>query len=303
MRLFTPRHTPSENIAFLALMSAVNALVSVLISFVPLSDIVVLLFLPLASALVGELCEGRYLPVYLFASMGVSIATTAYDFQATLFYVIPAILSGTLYGFLHKKKAPTPYVVFGVSLLQLALNYLSLPLIKAIYQSDLIAFFLQVFQLSNRTYIHDIIPLFLFAYSLAATALSHFLIQGFFNRFKAEENVTLKWPLSYPIIGICGVFAAFGLAFLQVSVAYLFLGIALYFSAWSIALLKTRFPWGIYLGYALLTGLSFFLFALLYRQFPADSGLILLGLFLLAFDTPTLLGRLLLLKELKTPLK
>ena len=129
MKFFSERRTPSQNIAFLAIAAALNAIFSLLIHFVPLSDFVVLLFLPLISAMVGLLCEKKYLPVYLVAALGVSLAVTAYDISTTLFYVVPAILSGTAYGFFYHKSWPLPYVLLGTAIITMALNYVSLSFI------------------------------------------------------------------------------------------------------------------------------------------------------------------------------
>ena len=297
MNFFRERKTPSENIAFMAFATALNAVFSLLLAFVPFSDLFVVLLLPLISAMVGLLCAKRYLPVYLVAAIGVSLASTAYDMQATFFYVIPAIFAGTLYGFLYHKDWPLPYVILGTALLEMGLNYLSLPLIQALYNNDIIAFFLRVLSLDQHPYINDIIPAFFLAYALAQVAISHLIIQLFFSRFHLIKEDQEKLALSFPLGGICGVILTISFAFFYPAVAYFFFVLSLYLSAFSVPLYRQRFPWWVYLVTGLLGLLSLYGFAFLFRYVPKDGGLALSSFFIFALDSGALLGRLLLLRK------
>ena len=297
MKFFSERRTPSQNIAFLAIASALNAIFSLLVHFVPLSDLAVLLFLPLVSAMVGLLCEKKYLSIYLLAAMGVSLAVTAYDISATLFYVIPAILSGTAYGFFYHKSWPLPYVVLGTGIITAIFNCASIPLIKLIYDQDIIAFFLGVLNLTNHPYVHDIVPAFLLTYALAQTAITHFVIQGFFARFHLVKEETEKLSLSYPLGGICSVILTISFAFSYPTVGYVFLVLSIYFSAFSALLFAERFPWWVYLLFGLMELGSVYGFAIFYPLVPKDGGLAFLSLFFFSLDTATLLGRLLCLRK------
>lgn len=303
MKFFKERKTPLENIAFIALMSAVNAVIDVLATLVPGSALIVVLFLPLISALSALLCDKKYLWLYLLAAPAVSLAVSAYDMQTTFFYVWPAIFSGTLYGLLIKKKFPLPYVVLLVSFLALGLNYLAIPIIQAIYGNNIITTSLTVLGLSNRKYIFDIVPTFLFGYSLASVALSHFLIQGVFLRLDIPYTENSKFEISYPIGGFCMGFLAIGLAFVQRPLAYLSLALCLYFSANSVPLLFHKSKWYIYVSGGVLFLLALYFFAFFYKSFPEDGGLTLAALFFLPLDILPFFERILLLKGAKTPLE
>jgi hypothetical protein len=257
------------------------------------------LLLPLASAMVGLLCQKRYLPIYVVTAIGVSLATSAFDMQATFFYVIPAILAGTLYGFLYHTKQPLPYLILYTALLSVGMNYLSIFIIQGIYQSDVIAFFLEVLGLTNHPYIQDIIPAFLLSYALAQTAISHFVIQSFYSRFHLEQEPNEKLRISYPLGGICGVILSLSLIVVSPMMSYFFLVLALYFTAFACLLFSERFPWWVYLVLGVMELLSLYGFASLYSLVPADGGLALLSFFLFSLDTATLLGRLLLLRKRK----
>jgi len=299
MNFFRERKSPSENIAFMAFAAALNAIFSVLLAFVPFSDLFVLLFLPLVSALVGLLCHKKYLPIYLLAAIGVSLASTAYDMQATFFYVIPAIFAGTLYGFLYHKDWPLPYVILGTALLELGLNYLALPIVQGIYGNDIIAFFLKVLSLDQHPYIGDIIPAFLLAYALAQTSISHLAIQAFFSRFHLLKEDNEKLCISYPLGGICGVIITITFAFFYPAVSYFFFVLSLYLSAFAALLFRQKYVWWVYLITGLMGLFALYGFAFLYRYVPKDGGLALLAFFLFALDGGALLGRLLLWKKEK----
>lgn len=173
----TPRKTPIQNIAFMSMMAALNIIFSLLASFFPLAGLFIMIFLPLASALTAYYCQARYYPVYVVASLGLSIAVTAWDFSNTLFYLLPSLISGVAYGFFKKCGLPTSLTLFFVSLLNTGLTYLSLSLIELIYEIDMIGFLLGLLGLSENEYILYGVPAFIYAYSLSQSSLSNLFIE------------------------------------------------------------------------------------------------------------------------------
>jgi hypothetical protein len=292
MKFFRKRITPSENIAFMGVMCAVDA-VFALLGLLPFSDLVIVLILPLVSAWVGLLCDKRYLSLYLLASCGVVIAVTCYDVGGTLFYTIPAILSGTLYGFLAKIKIPVSFLVFATALLGMGLNYASLPLIRGLYDIDMIASIKTMLGLNAYRYVDDIIPMFVFGYSLAQAGITHLVIQIVFSSFDFQYPEEESLSFLYPILAICFSVMAVALALSVVALGYVFWAIGVYFTSFSLLQLFKKNPWWIiFLSIILLLG-SVYAFAAFYSSFPADSGFLLSSLFLISLDTPSLLSSLL----------
>jgi hypothetical protein len=294
MNFLQKRTTPSENVSFMGVMCAVNAVFALLGSFIPFSDLILVLFLPLVSALVGFLCQPKYLLAYLPSAVGVVLAVTCFSMGTTLFYVIPAILSGTLYGFLIQKQIPVSITVFLTAVLELALNYLMLPCIDALYEIDMIESIKIMLQINSYQYVDDIIPMFVFGYSLAQVGISHFIIQGVYSSFNfqyAPESWLSFWC---PIVaGFFGVLAL-SLALVAVSVAYVFLAFGVYFTAFSSLNLLRKNPWYVYLTLGVMFALAVYSFAIWNGYFPKDSGMLLSAIFLLSVDTPSLLSSLLL---------
>ena len=129
MAAFRERKTFLENLTFMALMAAIVVIASVFAAFVPLGAVIVMIALPLPSAVVAYYCRPRYYIIYLFGAIGIAIAATSWNFSSTLFYTIPSVITGLLYGFLKQKGASIAESVFLVGLLNLGFSYLSILLI------------------------------------------------------------------------------------------------------------------------------------------------------------------------------
>jgi hypothetical protein len=113
MKVFSPRETSAQNIAYISIMASIDVVFALFATFFPFGAIFLMLLLPLPSAVAAYYCKNRYIPVYLLASIGLSLIATIWDFQLTLFYAIPAICSGTLYGFLKQKRLTIGEIVSG----------------------------------------------------------------------------------------------------------------------------------------------------------------------------------------------
>ena len=83
MKFLHARTGSAQNLAFVALMCALNAVVATLSTLVPLSSLFVIIFLPLVSVLTVILCEDKYAIIYLVAAIALSLGVTAYDITAT----------------------------------------------------------------------------------------------------------------------------------------------------------------------------------------------------------------------------
>ncbi len=278
------RKGASQNIAFAAILVAVIAVFSLLSAWIPLSAIFIILFIPPLSALAVEYCERKYAWLFLLSALGVSIAVTANNYIDTLFYVFPGILSGFFYGYLRKTSIPISLNVFFSSLLSMGLNYLSLPLIQAIFQVDMISFTLTLFHLQETENILYIVPAFIFSLSLAEITISHLIIEILNAHLHYQGRCETKVALLYPFISLLFAALSIGMAFLCPYLGFLFLVFSFYFAlAGDFCFIqKGKKIHFIVLGCLFIA--SFFLFAFFYSSFPKDTGLLLLSIFLLAND-------------------
>lgn len=300
MRLFEKKETPVQNIAFSAIMVAINALASLLSSFVPLSSLFVVIFLPLVSAFASSLLKKIYMPIYLLASIAISLLSGMYDLSNVIFYIIPAIISGTLYGLLSSFRIPLGILIFLVSLLNMGLNYLTLPILKAIYGVDFIESAITLIGLSDRPHIYEIVPCFIFVLSLVETSLSNLVIQLEFKKLNISRvDLVISWFI-YPCMAIVSAAFALGLGFVNLATGAIFLLFSVYFTFLSLVPLIRAKTWWLYLMVAALCIISFMLNAILNKYYPEGGKLLLIGFYSFSVAFPSLLGRILLiLKERK----
>lgn len=270
MALLKERKTPAENIAFMGISAGIVVAFGLLSTFLPLSSFLVILFLPLVCALTAFYCQDRYLIGYVAATIVVSLLTTVYDISVTLFDVVPAILTGTLFGFLLKKKISSSLTILIVSLLKLGLNYLMLFLLKGIYGIDIIQSFLTLLRLENKEHIREIVPAFIFGYALIQESISFFVIILGSNSL---ETMTTKKVGSFvfAILSLAAMACSIGFSFLSYAVAYLFGALSIYLSFASSSSLFRKNPWWVYLGLGLLLALSFYLSAYFYASLPKQG--------------------------------
>jgi len=277
MKFFRARISPVENLTFIAMMVGFDAILSLISALLPLSSIFIMLIAPLLSAAVSLFCKKRYLAIYVIAGIGICIAITAWNFLNTLFYMIPALITGLVYGLLWKAKLPASANVFLSSLLSLAFFYLSILLIRGLLSADMVQVLLTFVGRGDDPGAKTIFPLFALGYSYAQTGIMHAFVSYQIARLGHEENEQPKMRLWYPIFSIVFLIPALILAFLQPSIAYLFLGLGIYWFICSCFLLfdlKKPLP---AIGVVLSLVSTLFFFAGLHQSMPPYSSLLLLS--------------------------
>lgn len=239
MKAFSKKETPAQNIAFCAIIASFDGILSLVSALLPISAFFLMMIAPLLAALVAYFCKKRYYALYLFGALGVSIAVSAWNFENTIFYLLPSLCAGLVYGFLIRRKSNVAWVNFLVAMVQYVFFLLSLLLVKAIYEVDMREVISSLFRLKSNDLLYDAFPLFALAYSFAVTGFSHlfFSLQaGHIGIEYSEEN---RFPWLYPslAVGLSGL--CIGFAFIYAKAAYFFLGCAFY---WGFAALLSCFP-------------------------------------------------------------
>ena len=276
MAAFKDRKTFLENLTFMALMAAVVIIASVFAAFVPLGAIIVMIALPLPSAVIAFYCRPRYYVIYLFGTIGIAIAATAWNFSSTLFYTIPAVLTGLLYGFLKRRGASTAETVFVTALLNLGLSYLSIALIRLIYEVDMPTFLLGIVQLSESENAKTLVMAAVFAYSLVQASLSNLFI-ALQTQPLENQKAKSKTYLLYPVYGLTLLLVLLPLSFFEETVSYTLLVASSYWLVFSCA---EAFPlarkW-IYAPLGLLFLLGVFFFYFFFPSLPLIKAMLLVG--------------------------
>src|SRR5574344_1723547 len=300
MEVFSSRKGPSQNIAFISITTALTLVLSGLASFVPLSGFFIIIVLPFASFVTILLTENKYGLLFLIAAPLLSIAVTAYAFQETLFYIIPSLLTGALFGYLSKWHFSLAISFFLSSLLSMGLTYLSLPLIKAIYEVDIINFALSLLGLANKSSIYNIVPSFIFAISLASLALAYLFGEVINEKIHLSRNNDDKYAFIYPALSVLFASLALGLIFILPSYAFIFLAFSLFFACFSCLLLTSGTKKWLYILLGVLLLVALIGFICLYPLYSQENGLILLSLFSFSIAIPSFIRGLKLKKKGKT---
>ena len=296
MKLFRRRETLIENITFMAIASALVGLFALAGSFSIIASLVLMLVIPLLSSLVAYICKWRYLPLYLVASVIVSFLLSFASFQNEILFVIPSILVGLAYGMLERSKLDTSIALFVCALIEFGLFYLSIAIIKGIYEIDMVAFLLQMVGRGIDGVSEIIFPTFVFAYAFAQTAIMHLFHEIVFSRFKEERKFERfsNWVWT---IGATSSILSFAFAFIYAPLAYIFFAISLYWSAFALVPVfqkPSKIPMVLLVGSIFLTVI---ISAILYRAMPKYTGIIAYGFFMLFACLVSFLNHLLLRKK------
>ena len=281
MRIFKKKETLVENMTYMGLMAAINVVFVLLTTFVPFLFFLIVFVLPLTSTIVALHCEKRYFPIYAFATVGLCFLVTIWHIDDTLFYVIPSIITGFVFALLIEKKISSQWIIILTAIIQVGFTYLSIPIIKGLFNRDIVHDFAVVFGLGNFKYLNYLAPAFIFILALVQEILSYIVISEEIKRFGFEINEPklISYPMMLGLL-ISGLFTLlFGFVFPELS--YAFLLVDLYFAAFLfVGLMKKKKIW-IYIS--LLAGfiVSFFLFALTYKSIPAPLGLLMISIFFL----------------------
>ena len=179
MALFKKRETVVQNIAYMAIMAAINVIFVLLTAILPPLMFLIVFVLPLTSAVVTLFCKKRYFPIYAIATVALCLLTTMgiyiYD---TFFYVIPSLITGFVFGLLIEKRAPAIYIIVGSTALQYVLSYLTFLILDMILPDiNFIDALLSIFGLRDFVYKEVFIHLFLFTLASIQTAFAYFILK------------------------------------------------------------------------------------------------------------------------------
>ena len=278
MNLFHPRTRPVESLTFIALCAGFDALLCLVSAFLPFSSLLLMLVVPLVSAAVSLFCLKRYIPIYLLTALGVSLGICAFNVLQILFYLIPSLITGAIYGLIWRLRIPSSINLFLSSLLSCCLFFASLALVKALGDGlDMVEVLLTLVGKGKDPYAYKIFPLFAFGYSLAQMALTHLFASYHLERMGISEPDDSAFSPWYfiPAVTLCSL--AIGLAFIHAETAYFLFGLGLYWAVFSwIGLYPKCHPTSIVLLLVCLFG-GVLLFAGLYSSFPKPTGLVLLS--------------------------
>ncbi len=276
MALFSKKTTLVHHITYMGIMTAINLIFIVLATYIPFLMFLLILALPFASTIVSYYCQKRYYIIYAVASIGLCLI---FNISDTIFYVVPAIITGFLLGVLLEKKVHPFWLVLSSSIIEAALTFAFIPLINLISNVDIVTSFLSIFKLSEFRFRTEITYLFIFFISLLQCVLTNFVLLSDGKKIGLNINTQVA---SFPpyIIGLkATIILSLVFSFFYTPLALVFVAISIYFAFFLLVDLLLSKRAIVYVILSSLFVISFFAFAILYKKIIAPCNMILVVLF------------------------
>lgn len=274
---FTKKETLIQNIAFMALMGAINLVITLLMTFIPFIVAITLIFLPLTSVLVTLYCKKRYYPLYMVTTLGLCLLVTMYNISDALFFVLPSLISGFIFGIFIEIKLPSIYLIVVPSLISLGFTYLSVPFIQLLYGINFLDTIASTLSLSNFKYLDVITPTCVLLFCIVQSLFSYMVIKDELKKFMFEVNE----KETYKIINIIVSLSLIGLmvlcAFIYLPLAYIFLTLSIFINFYFyIDMIANKNKVMLILNLSTLL-IIFFLFSVCYEYVKSEYSLLLIN--------------------------
>ena len=276
MALLKKKTSLVHHITYMGIMAAINLLFIVLATYLPFLMFIPIIFLPFASAIVSYYCLKRYYPIYAVATIGLCLI---FNINDTIFYVVPAIITGFFIGYLLTKRVNPFWLILVSTIIESALTFAFIPLINVISNVDIVETFISAFKLDAFVYKTELTYLFIFFISLIQCGLTHFVLLSDAKKIGIEINVVVNSYAPY-IIGLeISLILMFVISLFYLPLALIFLAISLYFSIFLLIDILVSKKIIIYVLLVVLFLVAFFSFAIFYTKVIAPFGILLIGLF------------------------
>ena len=276
MALFKKKTTLVHHITYMGIMTAINLIFIVLATYIPLMMLLLILLLPFASTIVSYFCLKRYYLIYAVASIGLCMI---FNISDTLFYVVPAIISGFFIGVLLERGIHPFWMVLSSTIINAALTYAFIPLINFISKADIVEAFLTIFKLNDFAYRTELVYLFIFFISLIQVALTHFILLTDAKKMGIEINTRVN-SFGPFIAGLefC-VLMSICCGFFYLPLALVFVAMSLYFASFLLIDLMMAKKIAIYIIFGISLFAGMIVFALFYQYISKPNGIILVVVF------------------------
>lgn len=214
MTLLKKKETLIGNITYMGLMSAINVIFVLLTTFFPFFAIFLIFLLPLASTIVSYYCKRKYYLIYAIATILICACSTfAIDIGNTIFYVIPSLISGFIFGFLISKKCHPIRILFIAILSHVVLSYPAIKIVELIYERNIIKDFLFFLNLNDFLYSKYLVHLTIVSMAFIQQLFSLVIVYSELSKIErklevdeSQHNINPLMIFGLIIINICFAF-------------------------------------------------------------------------------------------------
>ena len=211
---------------------AINVVCSFLTTVLPLISVILIIFLPLTSAVVEVMCKDRWFPIYAFATIGLSIVVSLSSIDFTIFYIVPSIFTGYIFGLFSKRNLPNMFAIFFATIIQTILSFAFIPLIELITGSNLIDVFIKILRISDIFLFNSLLLLLFFGVALIQVILSFIVVQNELNKFGQKNECKYNQERVAAFSSLGAVIFSIIFSFFYMPLCYLFVGIAFFFATY-----------------------------------------------------------------------
>jgi hypothetical protein len=220
------KHNSINKIALVALMSALNVILTVLGNLYFFLLPLLLLFLPVISIVTLLKTDYKNYLIYFVTSILLSLILSFHDFSTTLFYLFPALILGLVIGATIKTKLPPIYIILIGGFTTFLLFYLMVPVYNVIYEINYLTFLYDLLKIKNETQT-AIFPSIVLLVSLLESTFTYLITIYELKNFlelNMNDDLSTNLIVDFAFILISSLFATFSL---QITYIFLFITFAL----------------------------------------------------------------------------
>ena len=195
MPLLSKRESPIQNIAYMAIMSAINVIFVLLSNILPLLLFLLIFVLPLTSAIVTIYCKKKCYPIYFIVTLALCILVS-YGFSIfdTLVYVLPSLIVGFIFGVCFDFEMPAIITIFCCTIVQFVLTLLTFFIMeKIVINISFMDTLVNAFGLGSFQYKNAFSYMFVFIISQIQIVLSYIFIKLQLKRLSFDINLKSKY--------------------------------------------------------------------------------------------------------------
>ena len=188
MELFKKRETVLQNMTFIGIMAAINCILLYLTSLLPYLLILLTLILPFVNLMVCILCKKRFYPLYSIVTIGLCFIVSFNAISNIIFYIVPALLSGFIFGVCIEKEISPAYSILYSGFTYVICSYANMLICEFIINQPIQDLYFSIFNLNDFPFKNYLISLFMFIIGIIQSTLSYAFIKNGIKRMGIEEK-------------------------------------------------------------------------------------------------------------------
>ena len=186
-KIFSIKENLKESIPLMSLLSAVNVIMMILITYLPITGVVVVFLLPLPSIICTLFIKSRYYVIYALTSLIISIIFCIGDFTSVLLTLIPVLISSFVYAFLIKCNLGVLNSLVLTAFILTFINLLELFIFNYFFNINFIEIICNLLNIQNVEYLNNSIPTFVYLYSLLQALMMLITTSDQVKKFYIED--------------------------------------------------------------------------------------------------------------------